>query len=185
MTLSGITSLLDSAAAGDRTATDRLFTAVYEQLRQMANIRIAGEAPQTLQSTALVHEVWVKLVGKQGIQRWNNGQHFFAAAAQAMRRILVDSAKARQRIKRGGGKASFELREDDAVIRADENLLALDEALEQLRSHDEQKAQLVCLRYFGGLSSQQAAEQLGISNSTAERHWVFAKAWLRARIEAD
>ncbi len=183
MSFSHITSLLAAASAGDRSATEELFSTVYNELRKTASIQMAGEEIQTLQPTALVHEVWIKLFGSNKPTKWNDRTHFCAAAAQAMRRILIDSAKARKRQKRGGGKQCFSIREDDALIEADENLLALDEALELLRDHDPVKAELVCLRYFGGLTNIEAAQQMGLSLSSAERGWVFAKAWLREKIE--
>lgn len=183
MSISELTLLLEGVRQGDRDATSKLFATVYDQLRRMAAAQMSTEGPQTLQSTALVHEVWVKLVGKRDSPTWADRKHFFAAAAQAMRRILVDSARTRRRLKRGGDAVHFELREDDALVQADEDLIALDEALECLREQDEKKAELVCLKYFGGLTNQQAADQLGVSLATAERHWAFAKAWLRAKIE--
>lgn len=185
MSFTEITKLLTAASEGDRIATDQLFSAAYGHLRRLADIHMSSEPPQTLQSTALVHEVWMKLFGSREPPQWNDSQHFFAAAAQAMRRILVDSAKARNRQKRGGGRLRFQIREDDLLFHADEDILALDEALEQLRELDPKKAELVCLRYFAGLTNKQAARQLEISVTTAERYWVFAKAWLRAKIDVE
>lgn len=185
-TTQNITLLLDQAAGGDRSASDELFGVVYDELRRLASGQLRSEADnQTLQSTALVHEVWLKLIGNQSPISWNNRSHFFAAAAQAMRRILVDSARARKRIKRGGGNVKFELREDDLIFQRDDDLLALDEALELLRVEDEQKVNLVCLRYFAGFTNAEAAEQLGISTATAERYWAYSKAWLRKKIEGS
>lgn len=178
-----VTLLLDSAAAGDREAADQLFAVVYNELKLMANAQMSTEANNTLQSTALVHEVWIKLVGKQDGIQWNNRGHFFAAAAQAMRRILVDSARTRRRLKRGGGMNKLELQDHDLTIEQDEQLLALDEALQLLHAEDERKATLVNLRYFAGFTNAQAAEQLGISTATAERYWTYAKAWLRSKME--
>jgi len=180
-----VTLLLEQVVGGDSDAANQLFSVVYAELKQLAAKHMKNEAQQhTLQSTALVHEVWLKLIGSRDDPNWKNRKHFFAACAQAMRRILVDSAKTRKRVKRGGDNQKFELQEQDLIDRHDEELLALDEALELLRKEDPQKAELVCLRYFGGFTNQQAAEQLGISPSTADRHWSFAKAWLRAKIDS-
>ena len=179
-----VTLLLDSAAAGDRNAADQLFSVVYNELKQMANVQMSTEDNNTLQSTALVHEVWIKLIGKQDGIQWNNRGHFFAAAAQAMRRILVDSARTRRRLKRGGGMNKLELQDHDLTVEQDDQLLALDEALQLLHAEDEKKATLVNLRYFAGFTNAQAAEQLGISTATAERYWTYAKAWLRTKMES-
>lgn len=179
-----ITLLLEAAAAGDRDATNKLFATVYNELKRMAAVQMSSEANGTLQSTALVHEVWIKLVGKKDEVHWNNRGHFFAAAAQAMRRILVDAARARKRVKRGGGMQKVEIQVHDLTIEQDDQLLALDEALRLLRAEDEKKATLVNLRYFAGFTNAQAAEQLGISTATAERHWTYAKAWLRSKMES-
>jgi RNA polymerase sigma factor (TIGR02999 family) len=179
-----ITRLLDSVATGDRRAADDLFMLVYEELKRIAADQMNREANQTLQSTALVHEVWLKLIGKENAPQWNGRRHFFAAAAQAMRRILVDAARARKRKKRGGSNVKVQLREDDWVTQSDDDLIALDEALEIFGEQEPVKAKLVNLRYFGGLTNQQAAEQLEISTATAERYWTYAKAWLRAKIES-
>ena len=179
-----VTLLLDAIAGGELEAADQLFAVVYDELRQMANSQMNSEAKDnTLQSTALVHEVWIKLIGKQDGIQWNNRRHFFAAAAQAMRRILVDAARTRKRIKRGGGMQKLELQEHDLTFEQDEELLALDEALKLFHEEDETKATLVNLRYFAGFTNAQAAEQLGISTATAERYWMYAKAWLRSKME--
>lgn len=180
-----VTRLLDAASNGDRDAADKLFSVVYDELKRIAGNKMRLEENHTLQSTALVHEVWLKLIGDRDDPAWSSRGHFFAAAALAMRRILVDAARARKRIKRGGNAAKFELRDDDLVTQQDEDLLALDEALTLLREHHPQKADLVCLRYFAGLTNAQAAQQLGVSTSTTERHWTFAKAWLRSKIEPE
>jgi RNA polymerase sigma factor (TIGR02999 family) len=180
----GITLLLEQISAGDRDATDQLFELVYEKMKRLASRQMKRESTNhTLQSTALVHEAWIKMVGSRAEPVWKNRGHFFAAAAQAMRRILVDAARARQRKKRGGDNQGFEIRDEDVAIRQDEDLLALDEALDQLKENDPLKAELVNMRYFGGFTNKQAAEQLGISTATADRYWVFARAWLRSRVE--
>jgi len=179
-----VTLLLESISNGDRAATDELFAVVYDELKRMANSQMLGEAKNnTLQSTALVHEVWIKLIGNRDDIQWNNRGHFFAAAAQAMRRILVDAARSRKRLKRGGGMQKVELQDYDLVIEQDEQLLALDEALQLLHEEDEKKAALVNMRYFAGLTIAQAAQQLGISTATADRYWTYAKAWLRSRMD--
>lgn len=179
-----VTLLLDSISNGNREATDQLFAIVYDELKRMASAQMVGEAKDnTLQSTALVHEVWIKLIGKRDDIQWNNRGHFFAAAAQAMRRILVDAARSRKRLKRGGAMQKVELQDYDLLIEQDEQLLALDEALELLHKEDEKKAALVNMRYFAGLTIAQAAEQLEISTATADRYWIYAKAWLRTRMD--
>ena len=187
MTLSSeldITLLLDRAAGGDADAERQVMDLVYGELRRLADVQMGRENPgHTLQPTALVHEAWLKLIGGRVTGPWQSRQHFFATAAQAMRRILVDSARQRLRIKRGGGAAKHELRESDAMIQQDEELLALHEALEQLQAVDPLKAQLVELRFFGGLTNRQVAEQLELSLATVERYWSFARAWLKSRME--
>lgn len=179
-----VTLLLEQVSSGDRNAANQLFDLVYDQMKKLATSQMKKESiNHTLQSTALVHEAWIKMIGSRAEPAWNNRGHFFAAAAQAMRRILVDAARERQRQKRGGKNQGFELREDQFSIRQDDDLLALDEALDQLKAKDPVKAELVNMRYFGGFTNKQAAEQLGISTATAERYWVFARAWLRSRVE--
>jgi RNA polymerase sigma factor (TIGR02999 family) len=181
-----VTLLLDQAAAGSGNASNKLFEVVYDELKRMAEWQMKSERQDiTLQSTAIVHEVWIKLIGNRDQQGWNNRKHFFAAAARAMRRILVDSARSRKRIKRGGGLAKVELQDADLISQQDDELLALHEALELLAIEDARKAELVSLRYFGGLTNAQAAKQLDVSIATAERDWTFAKAWLRAKMESE
>ena len=174
-----VTRILDELGAGDSGATDRLLAAVYDELRRLAAQRLARERPgQTLQATALVHEAYLRLLGNEE-QRWENRAHFLAAAAEAMRRILVESARRKQRIKHGGGRKRCELEEADvAGAEPDLDLLALDEALEKLAREDPAKADLVKLRYFAGLTVEQAGEVLGISRATADRYFRFARAWL-------
>lgn len=180
----GVTLLLDQVADGDRKAADELFALVYSELRALAGGKMMGESSDhTLQSTALVHEVWLKLVGSQESPEWKNRGHFFAAASQAMRRILVDAARTRRRTKRGSGARKHELQDNDLICKEDEELLALDDALQLLHEQDSVKAELVNLRYFGGFTNAQAAEQLQISTATAERYWAFARAWLRTKLE--
>lgn len=184
-THSNVTFLLEQVSSGNRKAADDLFGIVYEELKHIAASQVRNESNDlTLQSTAIVHEVWIRLIGNQGDLSWNDRRHFFAAAAQAMRRILVDAARARKRLKRGGDNAKFELRDRDVATDHDEELLSLHDALEQLKQIDERKATLVTLRYFGGMTSAQAAQHLGISTATAERDWTFARAWLRSEMES-
>jgi RNA polymerase sigma factor (TIGR02999 family) len=176
--MSDVTRLLDAAAAGDPRAAEELLPLVYEELRQLAAARLAEEKPgQTLQATALVHEAYLRLIGNE--QPWNGRGHFFAAAAIAMRRILVDAARRKQAEVHGGGLLRVEIPQDLAApgSRTDD-LVALDEALARLERHDPIAAQLVNLRYFAGLSHQEAADALGISRGAADRHWALGRAWL-------
>ena len=170
--------------AGDLQASARLLPIVYDELRRLAAHKLAAEvAGQTLQPTALVHEAYLRLVGRADSQ-WESQGHFFAAAAEAMRRILVDRARSKRRLRHGGGRQRIELeRVDLAVDAPPEELLALDDALAKLEREDSDKAKLVKLRFFAGLTSQQAATSLGISKATADRHWSFARAWLFHEIQ--
>ena len=180
-----ITKLLDECG-DDPSAANRLFVVVYEELRRIANREFQKEhMSNTLQPTALVHEVWVRLVGKQDSVKWNSRGHFFVAASEGMRRILVDAARKRTRLKRGGGAKHVELKPDDlpAVFPDDDDLLTLNDALEALETVDRVKADLVKLRYFGGMTNAEVSTHLGISTATGERYWSFAKAWLRARMQ--
>jgi len=177
-----VTRILAAAQQGDPTAAALLLPLVYDELRRLAARRLAQEkSGQTLQATALVHEAYLRLVDVDGAQHFRGRGHFFAAAAEAMRRILVENARRRRSQKRGGGWVRNDL---DAVAapESDDELLALDEALQKLAEAHPIKAKLVELRYFGGLTSDQAAEALDISPSTADRHWTFARAWLRAAV---
>ena len=180
---SSITLLLEQVNLGEAGAADRLFEVVYEELKQLAGRQMQAEnAAHTLQSTALVHEAWIKLVGTQMSPHWKNRGHFFVAASTAMRRILVDAARTRHRKKRGGKNVGVEINESHQLIQRDGELLALDEALDQFREQDPVKAELVCMRFFGGFTMKQIAEHLGLSLATAERHWTFARAWLRKQL---
>jgi RNA polymerase sigma factor (TIGR02999 family) len=181
--MADVTQLLDAAAAGDPRATADLLPLVYDELRALAAARLAAEKPgQTLQPTALVHEAYLRLVDADRGPHWNGRGHFFAAAAEAMRRILVENARRKGRLRHGGGRQRLDL--DQVVVdEADsEDLLALNEALEQLTAEAAEAAEVVKLRYFGGMTTEQAAEALGISVRTANRHWAFAKAWLFRRL---
>ena len=180
--MSDVSLLLDAAAAGDRKAAAALLPLVYDELRRLAAARMAAENPgHTLDATALVHEAYLRLVGPADDRRWDGSGHFFAAAAEAMRRILVDAARRKRREKHGGGRRR-EQTDPDALCAADspEELLALHDALERLAVHDPAKAKLVELRFFGGLTLEQAADCLAISLSTADRSWRYARAWLYA-----
>jgi RNA polymerase sigma factor (TIGR02999 family) len=180
--MADVTHLLDAAAAGDPHAAAELLPLVYEELRRLAAVRLAREAPgQTLDATSLVHEAYLRLVRGGQERSYRDRGHFFAAAARAMRRILVDKARRKLARKHGGGLERRPL-EDRPAPEPDEELLALDEALDRLAALDPVKARLVELRYFAGLTGEQAAEALGISPSTADRHWAYARAWLQAEV---
>jgi RNA polymerase sigma factor (TIGR02999 family) len=174
-----VTQLLDAAAAGDRRATAELLPLVYDELRKLATGRLAAEAPgHTLQPTALVHEVFLRLVGPEDADRWDHRGHFFAAAAEAMRRILIDHARKRSRAKRGGDRARAELA-DVAAKDPDDRLIALDEALTGLAAEDPLAARVVELRQFAGLGHEQIAAALGTTVYDARQKWTYARAWLR------
>jgi RNA polymerase sigma factor (TIGR02999 family) len=179
-----ISQILSKIEPGDLSAAEQLLPLVYDELRKLAAAHLAREKPgQTLQATALVHEAYLKLVNTEQAQRWDSRGHFFAAAAEAMRRILVDAARRRASYKRGGNRARVDLLDQPASFGADQiDLLALDEALRKLEAEQPEKAQLVILRYFSGCSLEQAAEMLGISRATAQRHWTYAKAWLYGQL---
>ncbi|HZY83444.1 MAG TPA: ECF-type sigma factor [Gemmataceae bacterium] len=177
-----LTRVLDAVAAGDPQAASQLLPLVYDELRRLAAARLAREAPgQTLDATALVHEAYLRLVGPADDRRWNDRGHFFAAAAESMRRVLIDSARRKLAQKRGGGLQRQPL-DGVAAPGPDEELLALDEALQKLAAADPLKARLVELRYFAGLTGEQAAAALGISPTTADRHWAYARAWLQTEV---
>ena len=178
--MNDVTRILSAIEQGDPGAAGELLPLVYGELRRLAKQRLAQEKPgQTLQATALVHEAYLRLVNGDVIQRWESRGHFFAAAAEAMRRILVDSARRKRAEKHGGRWARQELDDVDIAAPApSEDLLALDEALAKLEANDPVKGQLVKLRYFAGLSEEDAARALGVSRATVQRHWRYAKAWL-------
>jgi RNA polymerase sigma factor (TIGR02999 family) len=175
-----VTQILTAIEHGDTQAAEKLLPLVYDELRKLAAQRLAQEQPgQTLQATALVHEAYLRLVDKKQAQHWNSRGHFFAAAAEAMRRILVESARRKHRIRRGGGRERLDLEQLDLADEGPaEDLLALDEALRRLAAEEKAVAAVVELRYFAGLTIEQAAAALGISVRTANRHWAYAKAWL-------
>jgi len=182
-----VTRILADIEQGDPEAAEKLLPLVYDELRTLAAQKLVHEKPgQTLQATALVHEAYLRLVGPGDDRGWDGRGHFFAAAAEAMRRILVDNARRKGRVKHGGGLDRVQVELADLPTRmASADLIALDEALEELARHDPAKARLVTLRYFGGMTIEQAAETLGISRVTAHRHWTYARAWLHRRISGE
>jgi RNA polymerase sigma factor (TIGR02999 family) len=183
--VSEVTVLLEAARQGDARAAEQLLPLVYQELRRLAAAKMALEAPgQTLQATALVHEAWLRLTGDES-RRWNDRTHFFAAAAEAMRRILVENARRKRAQRHGGGQQRVELDELTLAAPNVDQLLAVDEALEKFAAQDKQKAELVKLRYFVGLTIEEAAEVLGISGTTAKRYWTYSRAWLFEEIRAQ
>jgi RNA polymerase sigma factor (TIGR02999 family) len=182
--MTDVTRILSAIEQGDPSAAEQLLPLVYDELRKLAATRLAREKQgQTLQATALVHEAYLRLVDVDKAQHWISRGHFFAAAAEAMRRILVDKARRKQRPKHGGQRQRVEL--DDAVLTDDraDQLLSLHAALEKLEAESPEKAQLVKLRYFAGLSHQEAAQAMAISRATADRHWAYAKVFLRCAMD--
>jgi RNA polymerase sigma factor (TIGR02999 family) len=179
--MSEVTRILSAIEAGDPQAADQLLPLVYDELRQLAAQRLAQEKPgQTLEATALVHEAYLRLVGDQ---HFDNRGHFFFAAAEAMRRILLNRARDKNRLKRGGARSRVDLDHIEiALDTEDDQLLALDEALTQLAEEDPEAARLVHLRFFAGLTLKDAAAALGLAQRTAERQWTYARAWLYARL---
>jgi RNA polymerase sigma factor (TIGR02999 family) len=180
-----VTRILSAMAGGDPHAADQLLPLVYEELRKLAAAKLAQEAPgQTLQATALVHEAYLRLVGAEKEPHWDSRGHYFAAAAEAMRRILVENARRKQAVKHGGDKRRVPLEEFHRVTESPEDLLDLDGALTRFAAEEPEKARLVQLRFFAGLSTPEAAAALGISVATAERWWTFARAWLYSELKA-
>jgi RNA polymerase sigma factor (TIGR02999 family) len=181
--MSDITAILNAIERGDPQAASQLLPLVYDELRQLAAQKLAHERPgQTLDATALVHEAYLRLVGDQSERQFTDRQHFFRVAATAMRRILIDRARRKRSSKHGGGRQRQEL-DGLAAPPPDEELLALDTALEKLAAADPVKAQLVELRFFAGLTGAQAADVLGVSPATADRWWSYARAWLQAEMQ--
>ncbi|HSQ58365.1 MAG TPA: ECF-type sigma factor [Gemmata sp.] len=177
--MADVTQILSAIEQGDPHAAEVLLPLVYDELRRLAAARLADEkAGQTLQATALVHEAYLRLVGKDASSKWNGRGHFFAAAAEAMRRILVEQARRKRRVKHGGEHRRVDLEEVAEVAHPRDDLLALDDALTQLAAVQPTKAELVKLRYFAGLSLEEAAVALGLSLATAKRQWAVARAWL-------
>ena len=181
--MSDVTHILDRAQQGDAKAAAELLPLVYEELRRLASYKMAQEAAgQTLQATALVHEAWLRLIG-DGQPRWQGRGHFFAAAAEAMRRILVENARRKRRLRHGGGQQRVGLEEADLVAEPEEDkVLQVNEALDDLAREDPIQAQVVKLRFFAGLKNEEVAEALGVSTKTVQRYWTHAKSWLYQRI---
>ena len=183
--MSDVTRILEAAQQGDPTAADQLLPLVYEELRRLAAHKMANEAAgQTLQPTALVHEAWLRLVGNQN-QEWEGRAHFFGAAAEAMRRILIDRARRKRAVRHGGDQQRVDLQEVDLASPTDDDqLLAVNEALDKLAVRHKVQAELVKLRYFVGMTNEEAAEVLGISVRTAKYYWTHARAWLYREIQS-
>jgi RNA polymerase sigma factor (TIGR02999 family) len=184
--MSDVTRILQSIEAGDPTAADQLLPLVYEELRRLAAHKMSNETPgQTLQPTALVHEAWLRLTGNENV-RWDGRAHFFGAAAEAMRRILIDNARRKQAQRHGGGQQRLDIQDVELpILPKDDQLLAINEALDKLAVRHRRKAELVKLRYFAGLSLGEAAALLQISEPTARRDWLFARAWLYSEITTE
>jgi len=184
--VSSVTRILLAIEKGDPVAADELLPLVYHELRKLAAHRMANEAPgQTLQPTALVHEAYLRLVGNED-KKWAGRAHFFAAAAEAMRRILIDNARRKRAQKHGGGQQRLDIQDVDIAADAkDDELLAVHEALDKFAAQDKKKTELVKLRYFAGLTVEQAAQVLGISEPTAKRWWTYARAWLYNEIKSS
>ena len=185
--MSEVTQILSRIESGDPTAAEQLLPLVYDELRRLAAHRLAEEKPgQTLQATALVHEAYVRLVDRDQAQQWNSRGHFFGAAAEAMRRILVDQARQKRSQRRGGDYQRIELSSVEPSVSASPlDMLALDEALDQLAEKDPRAAELVKLRFFAGLTVSEAATALGVSIGTAENDWAYAKSWLRLQLSTS
>jgi RNA polymerase sigma factor (TIGR02999 family) len=185
--MSDVTRIFSAIEQGDPQEADQLLPLVYDELRRLAASKLAHEAPgQTLQATALVHEAYLRLVDVGQVQSWDSRGHFFAAAAEAMRRILIDNARAKQRLKRGGDRKRLNLESVDlASTAAPDELLVLDELIAKLAGEDADAAQIVKLRYFAGLSIVEAARLMGISRSTAYEHWAYARGWLRCALSGQ
>jgi RNA polymerase sigma factor (TIGR02999 family) len=182
--MTDVTRILSQIASGDRSAAEQLLPLVYDELRRLAAAKIAYEKPgQTLQATALVHEAYIRLVDVESVQRWDSRGHFFAAAAEAMRRILVEQARRKDRLKRGGEFVRHRLDDVEIVVKADfEQILVVDEALRKLEAQNGIAAQLVKLRYFAGMTIPESAEAMGISPRKADQVWAYARAWLMAEM---
>jgi RNA polymerase sigma factor (TIGR02999 family) len=182
--MTDVTQILSEIERGDLAAAEQLLPLVYDELRRLAAAKLGQEKPgQTLEATGLVHEAYLRLLGPVDHEprKWNSRSHFFVAAAESMRRILIDNARRKQAQKRGGDLKRQEL-ENVAGPEPDEDLIALDEALQKLSAQDPAKAKLVELRYFAGLTGEEATEVLGISPATADRHWAYARTWLQAEV---
>jgi RNA polymerase sigma factor (TIGR02999 family) len=184
--MNDVTRILSAIEQGDPSAAGQLLPLVYDELRRLAAQKLALEKPgQTLQATALVHEAYLRLVEVEQAQQWNSRGHFFAAAAEAMRRILVENARRKHRHRHGGGRRRVSLGEQPAAERTPEDLLVLDDALTRLATEDAQAADLVKLRFYAGFSVEEAADALAISRAQGYRHWNYARAWLRCALEDE
>jgi RNA polymerase sigma factor (TIGR02999 family) len=185
--MSDVTRILSAVEQGDPHAAEQLLPLIYDELRKLAAHRLSDEKPgQTLQATALVHEAYLRLVDVEKAQQWDSRGHFFAAAAEAMRRILLNRARSTKRLKRGGDRRRIDLDQIEAALDAsDDQLIALDEALDELAKEDSLAAELVKLRFFAGLTQREAAAALGLPQRTAERQWSYARAWLYDRLRGD
>jgi RNA polymerase sigma factor (TIGR02999 family) len=184
--MSDITLMLQAIRGGNGKASEELLPLVYNELRNLAAARMAQESSgQTLQATALVHEAWLRMVG-DGDRGWQNRAHFFGAASEAMRRILVENARHKSRLKRGGGQIKLDIDDLDlAAATPNEKVLLINEALEQLRMEDAEKARIVVMKFFGGMTNQEVAENMGVTERTIERQWAYAKAWLFQKIQTQ
>jgi RNA polymerase sigma factor (TIGR02999 family) len=184
--MSEITQVLEAIGRGDGHASEELLPLVYAELRRHASVRMAREAPgHTLQPTALVHEAWLRMFG-DGNRLWQNRAHFFGAASEAMRRILIENARRKSRLKRGGNPLRVDIEQLElAATTPDEKVLLIDEALKRLEEQDPERARVVMLKFFGGLTNQEAAETMGVTERTIERHWAYAKAWLFQSIRSQ
>lgn len=182
--MSEVTLMLHAIRGGDAKASEELLPLVYNELRKLAAARMAQEsAGQTLQATALVHEAWLRMIG-DGDRGWQNRAHFFGAAAEAMRRILVETARHKSRLKRGGGQIKLDIDDLDlAAATPNDKVLLINEALEQMRAEDPEKARIVVMKFFGGMTNQEVAENLGVTERTVERQWAYAKARLFQTIQ--
>jgi RNA polymerase sigma factor (TIGR02999 family) len=183
--MSDVSHILSAIEGGDLQAAEKLLPLVYDQLRRLASQRLAGEAPgKSLQTSDLVHEAYLRLVGEGDQKRWDSRAHFFSAAAEAMRRILVENARRKNRLKHGGGRLRVDLEAASFLEKdASEDLEAIDEALDKLAAEDPAKAELVKLRFFAGLTMPEIAQVLKLSLATAERHWTYARTWLFAELK--
>ena len=184
--MSDVTRIIDRVQRGDPNATDELLPLVYEELRKLARAKMANELPgQTLQPTALVHEAWFRLVG-DAHRTWQNRAHFFGAAAEAMRRILIERARHKSRLKHGGGQARLNIEDLElAQTTPDDKVLLVDEALMRLKVEDPELERIVVLKFFGGLSNEEIAETVGLSKRTLDRQWAYARAWLFRNISQE
>jgi RNA polymerase sigma factor (TIGR02999 family) len=184
--MSEITQLLHAVGRGETQASEELLPLVYQDLRRHAAVQMARESPgQTLQPTALLHEAWLRVTGR-GQPQWQNRAHFFGAAAEAMRRILIENARRKSRLKHGGGQSRVDADQIElAATTPDEKILLINDALERLQAEDPEKARVVVLKFFGGRTNQEVAECLAVTERTVERHWAYAKAWLFQDIRAQ